>query len=67
MFNREIPILSDKISESVTLPLEEYLDGIVTAVTLELPIASVAIMAVNAESMPPDNPSKTLSKPDFLT
>ena len=50
---------------SSRLPLEEYLDGINIPITFLLPIASTAIAALIAESMPPDNP-KTIFLKEFL-
>ena len=41
---------------SSTLPLEEYFDGIKIPITFLLPIASTAIAALIAESIPPDKP-----------
>ena len=58
-----MPRLRASSSASATLPSLEYIDGIITPRTFSGPIASAAIAAVRAESMPPDRPSSTLRKP----
>ena len=50
-------------SESVMLPSDENGDGIITHNTFSGPIASTASAATSDESIPPDNPSRTFSKP----
>ena len=47
--------------------LDEYLLGIATPLTHLAPIASIAIAATSAESMPPDSPTTTLRKPFLAT
>ena len=42
-------------------------DGIETPTTCSAPSASTAIAAVNAESMPPESPSRTVAKPFLRT
>ena len=44
-----------------------YLKGIIIVLTLSEPRASVAIVAVKAESMPPDEPISTPLKLFFST
>ena len=48
---------------SVTLPVEEYRDGIDIPTTFSFPNASTAIVATIAESTPPERPITTFSKP----
>jgi hypothetical protein len=50
-------------SASVMLPGDEYRDGMATPTTLAAPRASTAIVATMAESMPPERPTATFSKP----
>jgi hypothetical protein len=47
------------------LPSDEYGDGIITQRTFFDPIASQAIAATSAESIPPDNPITAFVKPFF--
>ena len=47
---------------STKLSFEEYLEGIKIPITFLLPIASTAIAALTAESIPPDNPRTILEK-----
>ena len=58
---------SARSSASVRECSEEYADGIDTPYTCSAPIASQAIVATNAESMPPDNPRITERNPFFST
>ena len=44
-----------------------YLDGIATPITFSGDNASQAIVAVNAESIPPERPTKTFSNLFFVT
>ena len=46
---------------------DEYFEGIEMPYTFLAPIASAAIAATSAESMPPDNPSAIDLKPFFCT
>ena len=53
MISNPIPSFSASSRASLTLPSDEYGPGIATPVTLPAPIASAAITAVSAESIPP--------------
>jgi len=44
-----------------------YFDGIATPITFSEPRASTAIVAVSAESIPPERPIRTFSKLFFFT
>jgi hypothetical protein len=46
---------------------EEYADGMATTWTASAPSASRAMVATTAESIPPDRPSTTDSKPFLAT
>ena len=61
------PIRCAESSASVFECAEEYLDGIETPCTFVAPIASAAIAATRAESMPPDSPRTTDLKPFLVT
>ena len=50
-------------TESLTLPADEYAEGMVTPTTFSGPRALAASAQTTAESMPPDSPTATLSKP----
>ena len=62
-----IPRFSASSLASSKLSFEENLDGMNTPRTLSLPRASTAKQAVSEESIPPDSPITTFSKPFFLT
>ena len=57
-----IPRLPASFLESSTLMSEVNLNGIMKVLTLSGPIASAAIAAVKAESIPPEEPIKTPGK-----
>ena len=54
-----IPKFSAKICASSKDSEELNFDGIATPITFFSPIASTAIVAVSAESIPPESPTKT--------
>ena len=58
-----MPRLAHSVTESSTLPLLEKREGSVTATTFSGPSASAASARVNAESMPPEEPTTTCLKP----
>ena len=58
-----MPRFSHRRSESLTLPVLENFDGMVMATTLSAPNASTASARVRAESMPPEEPTTALRKP----
>jgi hypothetical protein len=55
------------VRASSWVSLEEYGDGMTTHVTRSGPSASTAISATSAESIPPERPNTTRSKPFFST
>ena len=52
---------------SFNVSIDEYSDGIVTAITLSEPRASTAKDNTSAESIPPLKPISTFLNPVFLT
>ena len=60
-----IPRFRANSTESSMLPWLEYREGIITPSTFSGPMASAAMAAVNAESMPPERPSSTFLNPVF--
>ena len=52
---------------SLCVPSEEYREGITTAVTASAPSASAATSSTSVESIPPESPSTTCSKPFLRT
>ena len=62
-----MPKFAASVSESDTLPTEEYRDGMLTPTTFPAPSASAAITATTAESMPPDMATATFEKPVLRT
>ena len=67
IFHKDIPRLFVTRTESSTLPLEEYREGMVTATTFSGPNASTAMVAVRLESIPPESPRTTFSNPFLRT
>jgi hypothetical protein len=57
-----MPRLVASASESVIEPSDEISDGMVTPITRSGPSAVAASAQVTAESMPPERPTRALSK-----
>ena len=62
-----IPSRCAHSTASVTLPGDEYGEGIARARTSPGPSASAASVATSAESTPPDSPTTTSPKPFLRT
>ena len=61
------PRFPTKFSASSSDSVEVKTDGNLIQRTLSYPNASTAMVATRAESIPPDNPTNTLEKPDLIT
>jgi hypothetical protein len=62
-----MPRLAARARASVRLCPEEKADGMATPTTRSRPRASAATAATRLESMPPDRPMWTVSKPFLVT
>jgi hypothetical protein len=60
---RRIRKFSARAAASVTLPAEEYIEGIETPTTFSGPSAATARAQVTAESIPPESPTRAPRKP----